>query len=46
MPLAQTKRLAESAIERDIRLQQMSALQCERLAAETTTGRDTGFYSD
>ena len=41
------KRLAaESATERDIRLQQMSPLQCENLAAETTTERDTRFYSD
>ena len=35
---------AESATERDIRLQKMSTCQCERLAAETTPERDARFY--
>ena len=48
-PSTQTERLAaESATEIDIKLQQMSALQCEtkRLTAETITERDTRFYSE
>ena len=49
VPFPQTERLAaESATEIDIKLQQMSALQCEtkRLAAETITERDTRLYSE
>ena len=48
-PPVQTERLAaESATERDIRLQKMSTRQCERLAAETIPERDdiARFYSE
>jgi len=47
-PSGQTERLAaESATEFwDIKLQQMSALQCKRLAVEIITERDTRFYSE
>jgi len=45
-PPAQTESLpAESATERDIRLQKMSTNQCERLTAETTPERYAKFYS-